>query len=177
MSDELTIDDGATRDDVEEVRHLGSVRRPIPLEKEIFGLVRSDGIRRPKQCLRRPVIARLQHPLAAEHLEPLIVTIRGATDRIDLRKPAVARADRHRRRVDVASRLDRRIHQAASRCVHGGGLVFHDPAEHVEIVDQHVLVDAAGTLDVIDGGRAGIAARDDQHLRPSDVTPRDPRLD
>ena len=45
------------------------------------------------------------------------------------------------------------------------GFVVEDPAEDVEVVDQHVLEDAARTLDVFDGRRARIAARHHQHFR------------
>ena len=49
------------------------------------------------------------------------------------------------------------------------GFVAEDPAKDVEVVDQHVLEDAAGDLDVIHGRRAGIAAGDQEHLRLADL--------
>ena len=55
-------------------------------------------------------------------------------------------------------------------------LVLHDPSEYVEVVDQHVLEDAARTLDVVDGRCAGIAAGHDQHFRIADLALRDPLL-
>src|SRR5205823_8843977 len=53
--------------------------------------------------------------------------------------------------------------------VDGRGFVAQDPAENIEVVNQHVLEDAAGDLDVIHGRRAGIAAGDQEHLRLADL--------
>src|SRR5207253_837298 len=38
------------------------------------------------------------------------------------------------------------------------------PTQDVEVVDQHVLEDAARALDVVGGRRAGIAARHHEHF-------------
>ena len=58
--------------------------------------------------LGRPVVARLQHALAAEHLEALVVAVGGAADRVDLRQAArracgsSPRSRRRRRRSPTA---------------------------------------------------------------------------
>ncbi len=142
----------------------------------MLGLVVADVNGGVRGDFGRPVVARLQHALAAQDLEALVVTVGGAAAGVDLREPSAARADRHRRRIDVAGRLDRRIGQAAAGRVDGRGLVVENPAEDVEVVDQHVLEDAAGDLDVIDRRRAGIAAGDDQHFRLADLAGVDARL-
>ena len=49
------------------------------------------------------------------------------------------------------------------------GFVVENPAEDVEVVNQHVLEDAARMPDVLDGRRARIAARDDEHFRLADL--------
>jgi hypothetical protein len=62
-----------------------------------------------------------------------------------------------------------RVGQHAAGGVHGRRVVVEDPAEDVEVVDQHVAEDAARALQVLDWRRARVAARDDQHLGRADL--------
>ena len=57
-----------------------------------------------------------------------------------------------------------------------GRLVVEDPAKDVEVVDQHVLEDAARDFDIGNRRRTRVAARHDQHLRFADLTLVDARL-
>ena len=51
---------------------------------------------------REAEVAALEHALRAEHLEALVVAVRGAPAGVDLREPAFAGGDRHRSSVAVA---------------------------------------------------------------------------
>ncbi|ABA49379.1 hypothetical protein BURPS1710b_1837 [Burkholderia pseudomallei 1710b] len=167
----------AARHRREEMRDLARVRGAIALEEERLGQIRRHRARRVARHLGRPHVARLQHAGAAEHFEALIVAVCGAARRVDLAEPAALRADRDRGRIDVARAGDRRVGQATARRVQRVGIVVEDPAEDVEIVDQHVLEDAARVLDVVDGRRARIAARHDEHLRRADLARVDAALE
>ena len=144
------------REHREEMRHLVRVRGAVALEEEMLGQVAAHRRGRARDDFGRRVVAGLQHAVAAQHLEALVVAVRRAAARVDLAEPTALRADRHRGGVDVAGLGDRRIDEARRVRVHGLGLVVEDPAKDVEVVDQHVLEDAAGALDV----RESAARRD-----------------
>jgi hypothetical protein len=161
---------------IDEMRHFVGVRDAIAFEEKMLGLVVADIHGGVRGDFGGTVVARLQHALAAEDFEALVVTVGRAAAGVDLREPP-----RRVRMVTVVEsmsppRFDRRIGQAASGRIDGGGFVVENPAQNVEVVDQHVFEYAAGDLDVIDRGRARITAGDDQHFRFADLAGDDARL-
>jgi hypothetical protein len=93
-----------------------------------------------------------------------------------LAQSAALRADRDRRRIDIARIRNGRVGEAVARRVKRLGFVLENPAKDVEVVNQHVLEDAARTPDVLDGRCARIAARHGEHLGRADLARIDPRL-
>src|SRR6185436_18858444 len=53
-------------------------------------------------------------------------------------------------------------------CVHAVRFVAEYPAEHVEVMYQHILEDTSGDLDIADRRRTRIPAGYDQHFRIAD---------
>ena len=105
------------------------------------------------------MVAGLQHALRAEHFEALVVAVGGTARGVDLRQLAAGCAQRHRGCVGVVRlRRDRRIGQGAGGRINRLGFFAEDPAEDVEVVNQHVLEDAARALQVFDRWRARVAA-------------------
>ena len=126
--------------------------------------------------LGRPVIAGLQHALAAQHLEALVVAVRRTAAGVDLREAPAARADGHRgASMSPAAPTAGSVRQLPVACTRHR-VVVEDPAEDVEVVDQHVAEDAAGAPDVLDRRRAGVAAGHHQHLRLADLARVEARL-
>jgi len=159
------------------VQHLLGVRGAVALEEEPLGHVARDRGRRVGRDLGGAMVAGGEHAEAAEDLEPLVVAVRGAPARVDLAQPAALGADRDRGRVGVAGGGDRRIGEAARRRVHADRLVAEDPPADIEVVDQHVLEDAARAADVLDRRRARIAAGHHQHLGLADLAGVEPALE
>src|SRR5919197_1010993 len=90
-------------DRLEEVRDLLGVGYPVALEEErLRGILAHSG-GGVRDYLGGTVIARLQHPLAAEDLETLIVPVGRAPGDVDLAQTPAPAADDHHRRVGVAS--------------------------------------------------------------------------
>src|ERR1700722_14882712 len=50
------------------------------------------------------------------------------------------------------------------------GFILENPTEHIEIMNQHILVNSAGDLDVGHGRWPGIPAGDQQSLRLADFS-------
>src|SRR5690242_21215 len=74
----------------EEMRHFGRIRRAVTLEEKMFGEIAAHRLRRPRFHFRRPMILGLQQPLAAEHLEALVVAVGRAPARVDLTQASLA---------------------------------------------------------------------------------------
>ena len=120
------------------------VRFFVTLQEEMLGLVDRYHLTAVSHNFRRPMIAGLQHALRTQHLETLVITIGGAARGVDLGKLAADCTDGHRRRIGVVGLgSDRRVGQGTGRGIDGFGLFAEDPAEDVEIMDQHVLEDPA----------------------------------
>ena len=158
------------------MRELVRVGGAISLEEKMLGQVAAHRGRCAGDDFGGRMVACLEHAFAAQHLESLIVAVCRATARVDLAELASFGADGNRRAIRVAGFGDRRIDEAGSVGVHGLRVVVENPAENVEVVDQHVLEDAARASDVRDRRRARIAARDDQHFRRADLALDDARL-
>ena len=157
---------------LEEVLDLQAVGGGVALQEEGFRLVGPDAAGVPLAHFARGVVAGLQHAVGPQHLEALVVAVGGAAGGVDLAQAALPGADRHRGRVEVAGLADGRIGQHRAGGAQPRGLVAvatENPAEHVEVVDQHVAEDAARALDVFDRRRTGVAAGDDQHLGVADL--------
>jgi len=92
------------------------------------------------------VVAGLKLALCSEHFEALVVAVGGAARGVDLAQASGFRANGDRGGIEVAGLADFLLHQATAGGVHALRFVAEYPAEYVEIVDQHILEDAAETL-------------------------------
>ena len=119
---------------------------------------------------RRLVVARDQHALVAERLDPLVVAVHRAKARIDVHERAARHRQHHHRRVGVAVRILLRVEHARGARDDLDRLVGQEPAHHVEVVDHRVVEDAVRhRRDVVGRRDLRIAARQHQHLRPADL--------
>src|SRR5205814_149472 len=115
------------------------------------------------------VVPRGEHAARAKHFEALVVPISGAPAGVDLAEPPLSGPDRHGSGVGVARLRDGGIDQAAGRRIDRLRFVAEDPAADVEVVDELVLEDSAGPLDVRDRRRSWIAAGDGEDLDLADL--------
>ena len=133
----------------------------VALQEEMLGLVGRNHVRPGCDNLRRTVVAGLEHALRSQYFEALVVTVGRAARGMDLRELAADRAERHGRGVGIIGLGgNRRIGQRAGRGINGCGFFAENPAEDVEIVDQHVLENAARALQVGDRRGAWVPADD-----------------
>lgn len=111
-------------------------------------------------------------PVGAQHLKALVVAIRSTSRGVDLAQAALLRADGDGRAVHVARGSDGGVGQHRAGGAEPGGFVAigaENPAEHVEVMNQHVAEDAARYLDVFGRWCTGVAAGDDQHFGVADL--------
>ena len=148
---------------------LVAIRPFVALQEEVLRLVDRNDVGTRGHDLGRAMVAGLQHALRTEHLEALIVAVGGATRRMNLRQFAADGAKGDCRRIGIAGqRGDGRIGEGAGGGIHGFRFFAEDPAEDVEVVNQHVLEDAARTLQVFDRRRTWIATDDRQRFQLAD---------
>ena len=100
----------------DEVVELARVRLGVALDEEVAA---ADPARMPSRVValerRRLVVARDQHALVAERLDPLVVAVHGAKARIDVHERAARHRQHHHGRVWIAMRI-RRSRRACTRC-------------------------------------------------------------
>ena len=119
------------------------------------------------------MVAALKKAGGAQHLKALVVTVGGAAGGVDLAQAALLCADRHGGAVVITGSLDRRVGQHRGGSAEPGGFVAvgaQNPAEYVQVMNQHVAEYATRGLDVLHRRRAGVAAGDDQHFGCADFT-------
>src|SRR5688572_32437166 len=150
---------GLARERLEKVRKLQPVSFGVALEKERQrGLAREAGAIRALDARRRRIL-RPQHAELAKGLDPLVVAEAAATAVRDLADPAAGGRQKHSRSIDVAGRLEARIHEAGAARIYLHRLLAHHPARHVEVVDHHVAEQATRATHVLERRRRRIAAR------------------
>ncbi len=118
----------------------------------------------------RARVSCLEHAGAAQHFEALVVAVGGASSGVDLAEPAFASSNGYGSGVNIARLAYGRIHQTAPGGMDTDGFILENPTEEIEIVNEHVLVNPAGDLDVGHGRRAGVSAGDQQSLRFADFS-------
>ena len=115
------------------------------------------------------VVGRLGHATAAEGLDPLVVAVDGTTADVDRGEAAVLVGENDDGGIDITGLPDRGINPNAAEGVDRLDLATGHIAGHVEVVDRHVVEDAARDLDVGDRRRGRITAGDVDDL---DITVR-----
>src|SRR5438132_1214003 len=105
-------------------------------------------------------------PLALD-LRPDVVAVGRPARVLDHAERARAEAKGEDRRVGVAELTDARVDERRAERAH----LVHFAAEEsrdVEVVDRHVLVDAAGGPEVVERGRLRVTGEGAEHLDPAD---------
>ena len=115
------------------------------------------------------VVVRLGHAATAEGFDPLVVAIDSTTADVDRGEAAVRVGENDDGSIDITGLPDRGINPNAAEGVDRLDLATGHIASHVEIVDRHVVEDAARDLDVGDRRRGRITAGDIDDL---DITDR-----
>src|SRR6185312_3870214 len=151
-----------------EVVHLQAVRLCVALEKEILERCPRSALLGPDRDAGGRQIVDADRPFGPERLDALIVAVTAAAAVADERHPPRGSTQQHLRRVDIVGGSDRGVDQTG-----GHGVDLHDrlreqPSGDVEVVNGHVLEEAAAHLDVAHRRRRGIVADDVQCLEAAD---------
>mmetsp|Transcript_29830 Transcript_29830/g.91544 ORF Transcript_29830/g.91544 Transcript_29830/m.91544 type:complete len:262 (+) Transcript_29830:551-1336(+) len=161
-------------DGVDEGKSLGLVSGDIPAHEKIVRQV-GHAHKVLGECARRVGIHVVchHHCLGAERLGALVVAICGLAADID-HGGAAARVLHYNGGSVVGLRTrqirDRLIDHAGANSEDLLGVLTHQEARHVEVMDCHVLEDTASALDVFLGRRARIARCELDLDRRADLT-------
>ena len=114
-----------------------------------------------------------EHSLFAVRLHALVVSVAGAAGVVDAAEDAAFGSHDDHCGVNIVQLHDARVYQDGALRHDGFRLVGEDEACEVQVVDHHVLEDAAGDAEVFQVRRGGVAGGDDELLQFSDVAAAD----
>src|SRR5207302_3530674 len=151
---------------LDERLELETVGVPEPVDEPVI-VVAGHAPRGVGPHRRRPLV--LDDDLApfALDLRPDVVSVDRPARVLDHAERARAEAEGEDRGVGVAELTDARVDERRAERAH----LVHFAAEEsrdVEVVDRHVLVDAAGGPEVVERGRLRVTGEGAEHLDPAD---------
>ena len=117
----------------------------------------------------RDVVLVLHRALRAKYLEALVIAVYGLTAVVDHADRAVLKGQGDDGGVHVAFRANRRVNQDSALGINLGDLAARQEADHIEVVDHHIVVDTARTAHVFNRGRLRVAGADAQDVRGADL--------
>src|SRR5699024_6934031 len=98
--------------------------------------------------------------LRAEDLNALVIAVNCLTGVVDDANRAVLKLQGDDGGINVAGLANARVNQDRADCMDLGDLRACQEAGHIEVVDHHVVEDAAGDLDIGYRGRLRVAGGD-----------------
>ena len=121
----------------------------------------------------RGVVLVLGTALGAEYLDALIVTVDCLAAVVDHADGAVCELEGDESGVYVAGLTDARIDQNGTDRIDLSDLAARQEARHVEVVDHHIIEDAAGNLDIGYRRRLRVAGGDLDDIDLADLAAAD----
>ena len=131
-----------------------------------FGGLNAGGCRFDEPALQ--LVLHGQSPLGAQNLDPLVIAVGSLTRVADRRKAPIGIRKRNNRSIDVARRPNFWVNEAGAVGHYRAGHAKKKRC-HIEIVDHHVAIEAAGNRDVVERRRGRVIGRDGQQRPLADL--------